>query len=214
MKKIWIIAADKKEIPRIDVLLKNFSSFKYKVEFQECGIGLFESFSRFATLLDTAANAKKKPDAVLLVGTGGSPDADHVFKIALTNLFINPRFDFEELPEFLPRQWTTDPIDELNEVFLDKAEAQNLFPDALLNIPVYSTFGISKSADHLDRSMAGAWENMEALSLSYTCHKRQIPFMALLCCTNQICPDGRKQWQKNYQRAGEILFDALSKLLG
>jgi nucleoside phosphorylase len=201
MKKIWIIAADRKEIPGIDLLLKNNTPSAWNMEFHTCGIGLFESFYGLTSLLNIAANEKKPPDAVLLAGTAGSPNAEDLFKISLANQFVNPQFNFEELPEFLPRRWATFAIDGIKT------------PNKVLSVPVYSAFGVSKTGDHLSDSMSGAWENMEALSLSYACLKRQIPFMALLCCTNQICPDGRKQWRQNYQKAGEILFETLKILL-
>jgi|GEM_PF-1954822 len=209
MKKLWIVAADKKEIPRVDELLNKIpASFKNAVEFHECGIGLFESAWRFGDILETSARENRLPDGVILAGTAGSPNAEDIFKINLAEEFINPRFVFEELPEFLPDRWKTTPVE-----FPAGINPQNLRPGDFVHVPVYSAFGISKGVDHLAPSMAGAWENMEALSLSYACHKRQIPFMALLCCTNQICPEGRAQWRQNYLKAGELLFEALSATL-
>ena len=200
MEKIWIIAADKKELPQIDLILDAGFSDKFQAEFHTCGIGLFESFFVFSSLLDSVLNTFDQPDSVLLVGTAGSPDANDIYKTALTNNFLNPQFTFEQLPEFLPQTWNTVAIDGLH----DQREFSS--------VPVYSTFGISTSSEQLSKSMSGAWENMEALSLSYVCMKHKIPFMALLCCTNQVCPDGRKQWLANYKKAGEILFEKLCEL--
>jgi len=196
MKNLWIISADKKEIPLIDVFLKENKYTDFQIDHHTCGVGLFESYFQFMNLLNTCI----PPDVVCLAGSAGSPYAADIFKTTLSNQFINPQFNFEELPEFLPAQWTTGIIE------------SPVFSNDLLNVPVYSTFGISNSNDHIKDSMAGAWENMEALSLSYICMKKQIPFMALLCCTNQICPEGRKQWKQNYEKAGLILIDQLKKV--
>ncbi|MDH4262756.1 MAG: hypothetical protein OEV78_06920 [Spirochaetia bacterium] len=210
MKTIWIIAADKKEIPGIDLIL-NKNSAKYNLKFYTCGIGLFESFYVFTTLLNQTSQVHQ-PDGILLAGTSGSPNAEDIFKLNLTNRFLNPQFNVEELPEFLPVEWITKDIDDFTgDIGNHPYNRLNLTID-FLNTPVYSTFGISKTVHHLTPAMSGAWENMEALSLSYICMKRQIPFIALLCCTNQICPDGRKQWKQNYIKAGEILFKALNNL--
>jgi len=197
MKKIWIIAADKKEMENPASLAQDKEKPRQiSLEFHTCGVGLFESSYGFSNLLHSNA----RPDAVLLAGTAGSRDSGHIFKISLSNFFINTRFSFEEIPEFIPESWTTLPIDGLQSI------------PHMLNVPVYSSFGISKSFDHFSNTMNNAWENMEALSLSYICYKMKIPFAALLCCTNQICPEGRNQWKQNYKKAGEILFKTLNSL--
>jgi len=197
MPVLWIIAADKKEVPGIDVVLDEKKSDSLKIEFHTCGIGLWESFFNFTNLV----NNNGRPDAIWLLGTAGSPRAEDIFKIGVSHHFLNTRFTDEELPDFLPATWETG--------------KSPLFkkPEGALAISLYSTFGISLSTRHFEKNMAGAWENMEALSLSYVCYKNEIPFMAMVCCTNQICSEGRMQWKRNFLVAGEKLVQALKKLL-
>lgn len=190
-KQIWVVFADPKEISQD--ALKQLQSSGIVVRF--CGIGLLESFYIFGEMLHKAA---QMPDGIILAGTAGSPNPEHLFKMNLSNHFLMPAFVSEEIPEFLSSQWQT-------EKFLPE-----FVPGDFLSLPVYSTFGISRQSH---ANMEGAWENMEALSLSYFCFKKKIPFTALLCCSNQIGPGGRLQWKNNFTRAGELLANALSSLL-
>lgn len=202
MKTIWIIAADEKEIPQFELWLNQSSPGRKNIEFKTCGIGLFESFYNFSSLLNAASlKSGEEPDGVLLAGTAGSPYAEDIFRISLSNHFLNPQFAGEDLPEFLPIDYKTRSLD------------FQRIPGELLAMPVYSTFGVSRTRDNFKKGMPPAWENMEALSLSYICHKRKIPFMALLCCTNQICSQARMQWKENFQQAGEKLDHMLKLLL-
>ncbi|MDH4198985.1 MAG: hypothetical protein OEV66_01260 [Spirochaetia bacterium] len=193
MKKYWIVVADQKEIPLIDSLIK----FDIEAEFHVCGIGLLESVYHFS---ETLCKAAELPAGILLAGTAGSPDSDDLFKVCLTNQFLYPQFLFEELPEFLPEKWST-------QSFLPESICR-----AYLDKPVYSSFGISKNTKHFSECMLPAWENMEALSLSWICYKRKIPFMALLCCTNALGSRSRQEWKENYIQAGKVLQEELRRI--
>lgn len=190
----WFCVAHEKEIP-------GFQSFaKVGLTPYSLGVGQFESLATLAKLI-----AAKRPQAILLAGTCGATDAAHILKIFSCQHFAFPKIAGEDLPEFLPRAFVTEP-----------ATTGGLLPQAT----VLQNHGVSLDKEkfalnsgYIPPGYPGPiLENMEAASLALLCKKENIPFTALLCVTNAIGPDARSEWKKNFKEAGSLLAKQLSSL--
>lgn len=190
----WLVVAHEKEIP-------GFSEFsKAGFTAHALGVGQFDSLAEFARL-----TAAEKPNGVVLAGTCGSLNKEDVFKTFQCRHFALPSVTHEDLPEFLPRAVAT--------------EAAASFAE-LPQATVLQNHGISLSAEKFSQNMGyippdyprPILENMEASSLALFCQKRQIPFTALLCVTNAIGPEGRREWKENFKRAGAQLAGILASV--
>jgi len=190
----WLLLAHNKEIEGF----RDLGEKANNVRCFETGIGLFQAQFTLNMLLTQYA----PPERVILAGTAGSFFRDDIFKLKHSHYFSLPHSCNEELPDFLEKEWQTIPA-------IENTFEKNRDNDL---VTLFSTFGISVSAENFRFKKGIFWENMEALSLSYTCYKNKIPFSALICCTNQIGPDARVQWKVNFQKAGVILNDGLKKL--
>jgi len=187
----WLCAAHEKEIPGF----REFSRGGWQTH--ALGVGQFESLAELSRLL-----AAQTTEGIVLVGTCGSLLREEIFQVFQCRHFAFPSVADEELPEFMPRTAETIPAIR--------------FPD-FREATVLQNHGISLSAEKFSQNAgyipAGfprpLLENMEAASLALYCQKRKIPFTALLCVTNQIGPDGRREWKENFGKAGELLKAAL-----
>ncbi len=190
----WLVVAHAKEIPGFD----DFSKGGFTPH--ALGVGQFDSLAEFARLA-----AAQKPAGVLLAGTCGSTGREDVFQAFQCQHFALPSVAHEELPEFLPRKVQT-------------AEVVNFA--GLRRATVLQNHGISLDAEKFAQNTGyipreyprPILENMEAASLALYCRKLGIPFTALLCATNVIGPDGRREWKENFRKAGENLATLLSSL--
>lgn len=202
MSKTWLLLAHPREIHGLADWLRTRPDLRLVVT----GVGLLESQYRFAREL---LLAEKKPERVLQIGTAGYLDHGKVFDCQFSNRFSMPFSAQEEIPEFLKPIWSTQPWD-----------GQPLSPESPI---LYSTFGITLNPDPLEKAVdayrrkqklesASFWENMEAASLSYLAHRENIPFSSLSCTTNRVGPSGRSDWWKNYERAGTLLFEKVTKI--
>lgn len=191
----WLVVAHEKEIPEFRE--KRYGGFTAYA----LGVGQFDALAELSRLLAT-----EKPAGIVLAGTCGSSHREDVFKIFQCQHFALPYIEHEDLPEFLPRATETEAA----------AEFVGLPGATVLQNHGIST-GLEKFS-HNQRYIPADYprpilENMEASSLALFCHKRSIPFTALLCVTNQIGPDGRRAWKENFKRAGEQLAEILSSSL-
>ncbi|MES0489050.1 MAG: hypothetical protein ABUK01_03600 [Leptospirales bacterium] len=187
--KKWVMMASRKESPSLVELIEKSDGYA----FHEIGIGLFESMYNFQSLL-----AEETPDEVILAGSGGAFLSIDMLTPAISYDFSMPQNRMEEIPEFLKQKWQTQPPEKM--------------PN-LKQIHVFSEFGVTISADRFSTDVNQSWENMEAGGISYICHKKDIPFATILCCTNLIGPGGRKQWKQNHEKAGEILTEELRSII-
>lgn len=189
---LWLCVAHEKEIPA-------FSDFS-KAGFTPyaLGVGQFASLAEFSRLA-----AAEKPAGVLLTGTCGSLNKEDIFRVFECRHFALPYIAGEELPEFLPRAVETGPAAKFN------------------NLPratVLQNHGLSLDSEKFMLNTGyippdypkPVLENMEASSLALFCHARQIPFSALMCVTNKIGPEGRREWKENFKRAGAKLAEVLA----
>ena len=188
--KTYFLLAHKKELPQLSGLIKKESDFGYF----ETGIGMFRSMYEFHDFA-----IKNKPGSIVLIGSAGSFYDSDLLTIKTSHEFSLPEQSFEEIPEFIEKEWVTE---------------ESKLVAGVPKVKVYSGFGISRSIEtYTFRENGEYWENMEALGISYVCKKLGIPFSAYFCCTNKIGEQGRKQWKENYLKAGELLFEGLRKLL-
>ena len=187
----WLCVAAVSEIPDFHRLARGgFKTYAL-------GIGQFDSLAALATL-----TASQRPDGIVLAGTCGSTEKENIFRLFQCQHFAAPKISDEELPEFL-----------LHAVETKEAAAFAGLPRAT----VLQNHGLSLSHEKFARNTGyippgyplPVLENMEATSLAFFCHKQAIPFSALLCVTNAIGPDGRREWKENFRRAGEILAETL-----
>ncbi len=190
----WLCVAHEKELPDLAAL----ACPGWRAH--AVGVGQFHSLARFGELLAT-----EKPSAVILAGSCGSVEKADILQLCLCHHFAFPAVPNEELPEFLEQSFSTHPA----------CEAAGLMPATVLQ-----NYGVSLDAE---KFLAGSKkipadfprrlvENMEAASLALACKRRSIPFSALLCVTNEIGPDARAQWRKNFPSAGVKLARAFSSL--
>ncbi|MCS6984770.1 MAG: hypothetical protein NZM25_06570 [Leptospiraceae bacterium] len=166
--------------------------FPYPLE--EVGVGLFNSLFRLQEVM-----AEQKPQAVVLLGTGGLLSSTATMEILpgqpfLCCQFTLPPYRHEVLLEHIPSHYRTDGFSPLDRFCRDEYF-------------VYSSFGISTQKDAFVLPPHGVFfvENLEALGLAAFCSQRGIPFYALLSVTNELGPHARKQWEKNHIKAGELL---------
>ena len=188
---VFILMADSRESPNIITEIENVPNFKY----HEMGVGLFEASFRFSNIMNVIKEEKAR---VLLLGTAGSKSLDDVGSLSLSHQYhILPGIG-EEIPDLVLKQWE-------NETWLDSSKL------GFLNQKIYASFGISIESNNYPENI-NSWENMEASIISYLCYKNQIPFQALLYCTNQIGPRGRIQWRENFQEASNSLHKAFFRV--
>jgi hypothetical protein len=191
-KKVCIMMALSGESPETLLWIN-----KYKqIHFVEIGVGLFEVSHRFSQNVEFIL---KEQMPVILAGTAGSFISSDKKQISLSNSFSLLKDSREEIPGIVDASWAT-------KSFLADCRHD------LLDVPVYSTFGISVSSALKD-SMSGHWENMEAGVLSYLCYRNQIPFEALLYCTNFIGPQSRVEWKKEQALSGVEIAQCLKSIL-
>ncbi len=199
---IWLLVAHPREIHGLQDLVKERGSMKLIFT----GIGLLDSMAKVAMEL---ARAEQKPSAMIQLGTAGFLDSGGLFDCTLSHRFVMPFYRSEEIPEFLHPLWQTK-IPPGMETLIDSKI-------------VYSTFGITVDESWLLESlplfqkktsteMNEYWENMEATGLSYLAAREQIPYAALLCATNKVGKNGRRDWWQNHEKAGELLLEKLKNI--
>ncbi|MDH5721309.1 MAG: hypothetical protein OEZ13_11950 [Spirochaetia bacterium] len=191
-EKIWVLLADKKEVP-------DYNELKKKINCYLTGIGLFESYYNFLSLIK---NGEKKPQKVILLGTAGSVKKEDIFSLCISNEFGLLPSSSVDVPEFIRQRYKT-------KAALENKKLSKKY--SYKNPLILSSFGVSVKDEK--KHLEYFWENMEAASISYVCLKEKIPFSAFLCCTNKIGPNGRTQWKQNYKKAGELLVGALDNLV-
>ncbi|MDH5716102.1 MAG: hypothetical protein OEZ22_00520 [Spirochaetia bacterium] len=186
--KTWIVLAHKKEIPGIDKLIKKNNIFII-------GVGIYESFFNFTRLL---LKNKLKPNRVILLGTAGSINKSDIDEIGITSKFEYPNEKDIEIPEFINKEWECKPAIKINLKIED--------------LIAFSSFGITKRVtkyQFTNKNKYKYWENMEASTIGYICRKENIPFSAILYCTNILNKNARSDWKKNYEKAGKKLKEIL-----
>ena len=191
---MWLCVAHEKEIPAF----RDFSKAGFTP--YALGVGQFASLAELARLVSL-----ETPAGVLLAGTCGSLNKEDLFRVFECRHFALPYIAGEELPEFLPRAVETAPavkLDDLPRATVLQNHGLSLDPEKFMLNTGYIPQDYPKPV----------LENMEATSLAIFCHERRIPFMALLCVTNAIGPNGRRDWKENFRKAGEILAKTLSSL--
>lgn len=190
----WLVVAHEKEIPDF----QGFSKGGFTPH--ALGVGQFVSLAEFVRL-----TASQKPAGVVLAGTCGSLDKGDIFRLVQCQHFALPSIAHEELPEFLQRAVQT---------------AEVVRFTAHGNATVLQNHGLSLNAEKFIQNSGYIppdyprpfVENMEAASLAFYCARHEIPFTALLCVTNAIGPDGRREWKENFRKAGDLLAKSLSSL--
>lgn len=190
----WLCVAHEKEIP-------GFQDFT-KVGFTpySLGVGQFESLATFAKLITV-----QRPEAVVLAGTCGTIDANHVFKIFSCQHFAFPKIAREDLPEFMARAFASEPA--VTAVKLPQATVLQNHGVSLDQEKFVLNSGYIPPGFPLP-----VLENMEAASLAFLCTKEKIPFTAILCVTNAIGPNARGEWKQNFKEAGSRLAKQLLSL--
>lgn len=191
---LWLCVAHEKEIPGF----RDFSKAGFTP--YALGVGQFASLAEFARLVSA-----ETPAGVLLAGTCGSLNKEDIFRVFECRHFALPLIAGEELPEFLPRVVETEPAVK----FANLPRATVLQNHGLSLDPGKFTLNTGYIPQDYPKTIL---ENMEAASLAISCHERRIPFTALMCVTNAIGPDGRREWKENFRKAGEILSKTLSSL--
>jgi len=190
---LWLCVAHEKEIPAfLDFSKAGFTPYAL-------GVGQFASLAELARLFST-----ETPAGVLLAGTCGSLNKKDIFRVFECRHFALPYIAGEELPEFLPRAVETVPavkFDNLPRATVLQNHGLSLDPGKFMLNTGYIPQDYPKPV----------LENMEAASLALFCHARQIPFSALLCVTNAIGPEGRREWKENFKQAGAKLAEILAR---
>lgn len=190
----WLCVAHEKEIPDLQSFAqRGFTPYSL-------GIGQFESLVNFAKLV-----AIDKPQGVVLAGTCGTVNAADVFKTFACQHFAFPKIIHEDLPEFMPRAFSTE---------------QTVISKDLPPATVLQNHGVSLDQDKFAQNTGyipiefpkPILENMEAASIALACNNYKIPFTAILCVTNAIGPDARNQWKANFREAGTLLAKTLKTL--
>lgn len=207
-KTIWIVAAAAFEIENFADMVLGLKSDWQLFPFL-CGVGTHQSLSRLTLQL----SQKEKPAAIVQVGTAGvfKVDGLPLQSLLLARDFLLPPHMQEEYPELIAEQFSFAALP-----LFEKEKTHS--PNNITNIAryrVFSSLGISTCEKKFlidSPNTLPLAENMEAYSLAFVAHKNTIPFNALLCVSNYIGKDGRRQFQENYTACGKILTTKLQEL--
>lgn len=189
----WLCVAHEKEIPGF----RDFSKAGFTP--YALGVGQFASLAELARLFSAEI-----PDGVLLAGTCGSLNKADLFRVFECRHFALPYITGEELPEFLPRAIETQPTVQ----FANLPSATVLQNHGLSLDPGKFMLNTGYIPPDYPKPIL---ENMEAASLALFCYERRIPFSALMCVTNAIGPEGRREWKENFKQAGAKLAEILAR---
>jgi purine-nucleoside phosphorylase len=163
------------------------------------GIGPVNAAARAATILE-----RQKPDAVILIGTGGSYNGGPPIGTAIAANRVGLTWGVAAMGlGYVPRP---PPPLACSEDLLDRLE--------IPRHDVLTTGAITTDLTLASR-LGDDWqvEHLEAYGVAYAAHAAQIPFVVVLGISNVVGPDAHTQWLTNREGAQEAARRAVRSLL-
>lgn len=191
----WLCVAADSEIPDLNRIIA--AGWTKHV----LGIGQFDALMTISRLL-----ADQKPDGVILAGTCGTTNTADIGRIYACQHFAFPSVQKEDLPEFMEQSFST-----VNAIDVANFSAATVLQNHGVSL---DRLKFESNAIKIPQSYPQPIvENMEAASVALACKRSAIHFTALLCVTNEIGPNARTEWKKNFRSAGAKLAEALPNIV-
>lgn len=197
MKKknnIWVLIAASFEVSRFESTIEGIRvDDDVTLVPIVCGVGHHHSMYN----LEQYYAELPRPSGIILLGSCGVFLEEQVKKIYISRNFSLPPFKHEQYPDLINQGFHFELLPQLENHSLEE-------------LITFSTLGISVSSRRfVDTKDKG--ENMESYSIAFWAAQKNIPFNALLCATNIVGKNGRKEFQKNYATCGNTLHDTFAE---
>ncbi len=163
------------------------------------GVGPVVAAARTARIL-----AERKPDRVILLGTGGAYEGGPPVGAAIASARVGMSYGVATLGMgYVPR--APQPVDGDPEL-LDR-----------LALPRHHVLTVSAvtTDPHLARRLSDGWtvEHLEAFAVALACREARVPFVAVLGISNTVGADAHVQWLTHRDAAQQAARDAVAALL-
>jgi purine-nucleoside phosphorylase len=170
-----------------------------QLEGHTVGVGPVVAAATAAALLE-----RLKPDAVILIGTGGAYPGGPKIGTAVVSRKLGLSYGVAAMGlGYVPRP--PRPVDANLELL-----------SRLDGVPRYNvlTVGAVTTDNTLATRLSDGWEveHLEAYSVALACHLAKIPFAAVLGITNRVGPDAHAQWLTNRDAAQEAAREVVRPL--
>jgi nucleoside phosphorylase len=170
------------------------------LEGEVVGIGPVVAAARASAILE-----RRKPDRVILIGTGGSYPGGPPINTVIAGRMVGLSFGVAAMGlGYVPRPPAPVPGDEAT---LDR-----------LALPRHDilTSGAVTTDLTLAKRLSDGWtvEHLEAYGVAVACQQAGIPFTAVIGISNLVGPDAHAQWLTHRDTAQDAARQAVRPLLG